>query len=92
MCGRFTMRAPGKLLAQTFQLDQVPELPFRYNIAPTQPVATVFLSMLLLGERPSPAQLLGVLFVIGGIAAATVPVARVRDAWRARRDVATPIG
>ena len=58
----------------------------------TQPVATVFLSMILLGERPSPAQLLGVLLVIGGIAAATVPVARVRDAWRARRDAATPVG
>ena len=58
----------------------------------TQPVATVFLSMLLLGERPSPAQLLGVVLVIGGIAAATIPVARVRDAWRARRDVATPAG
>jgi drug/metabolite transporter (DMT)-like permease len=58
----------------------------------TQPVATVGLSMVLLGERPSPAQLLGVILVIGGIAAATVPVARVRDALRARRDVATPAG
>ena len=58
----------------------------------SQPVATVGLSMVLLGERPSPAQLLGVILVIGGIAAATVPVARVRDALRARRDVATPAG
>ena len=58
----------------------------------TQPVATVGLSMVLLGERPSPAQLLGVALVIGGIAAATVPVARVRDALRAGRDVATRAG
>lgn len=44
-----------------------------------QPVMTVGLSMVLLGERPSVAQLAGVVLVIGGIAAATVPVAQVRD-------------
>lgn len=44
-----------------------------------QPVMTVGLSMVLLGERPSIAQLAGVVLVIGGIAAATVPVAQVRD-------------
>jgi drug/metabolite transporter (DMT)-like permease len=43
-----------------------------------QPVMTVGLSMVLLGERPSAAQLAGVALVIGGIAAATVPVAQVR--------------
>jgi drug/metabolite transporter (DMT)-like permease len=42
--------------------------------------------MALLGERPSPAQLAGVALVIGGIAVATVPIARVRDALRAARD------
>ncbi len=47
-----------------------------------QPVMTVGLSMVLLGERPSPAQLLGVGLVIGGIAVATVPVARLRDSLR----------
>ncbi len=47
-----------------------------------QPVMTVGLSMVLLGERPSPAQLLGVALVIGGIAVATVPVARLRDRLR----------
>ena len=41
--------------------------------------------MVLLGERPSPAQLLGVVLVIGGIALATVPVARLRDAVVGRR-------
>ena len=44
-----------------------------------QPVMTVVLSMILLGEAPSGAQLFGVLLVIGGIAAATVPIARIRD-------------
>jgi drug/metabolite transporter (DMT)-like permease len=44
-----------------------------------QPVMTVVLSMILLGEAPSITQLLGVILVIGGIAAATVPIARIRD-------------
>jgi putative SOS response-associated peptidase YedK len=41
MCGRFTLRTSGRVLAELFQLPQVPELPLRYNIAPTQPVAAV---------------------------------------------------
>ena len=49
-----------------------------------QPVMTVALSMVLLGERPSAAQLFGVALVIGGIAVATVPVARLRDGMAAR--------
>jgi drug/metabolite transporter (DMT)-like permease len=44
----------------------------------TQPVATVLLSMVLLGEAPSPSQLAGVGLVIGGIALATLP-GRTRD-------------
>ena len=44
-----------------------------------QPVMTVVLSVILLGETPSTTQLLGVALVIGGIAAATVPIARIRD-------------
>lgn len=47
-----------------------------------QPVMTVILAMVLLGETPSATQLLGVALVIGGIAAATVPLARVRDSLR----------
>ena len=42
--------------------------------------------MVLLGERPSIAQLAGVAWSIGGIAMATVPIARVRDALRSGRD------
>jgi drug/metabolite transporter (DMT)-like permease len=44
----------------------------------TQPVMTVALSILLLGEAPSPTQLLGVAFVVGGIAAATFGAAATR--------------
>lgn len=44
-----------------------------------QPVMTVALSIVLLGEAPSATQLVGVALVIGGIAAATLPIARIRD-------------
>jgi drug/metabolite transporter (DMT)-like permease len=47
-----------------------------------QPVATVLLSIVLLHEAPSAAQLLGVALVVGGIAAATVPLERLRTAFR----------
>ncbi len=49
-----------------------------------QPVATVALARVLLAETPSIIQLAGVGLVIGGIAIATVPVARWRDARRRR--------
>ena len=49
-----------------------------------QPVATVGLAGVLLGEAPSSAQLLGVALVIGGIAIATVPFQRVRALSSAR--------
>ncbi len=51
----------------------------------SQPVMTVVLSIVLLGEAPSPAQFLGVGLVIGGIAGATVPIARIRDGLVAAR-------
>jgi drug/metabolite transporter (DMT)-like permease len=55
-----------------------------------QPVMSMGLAIVLLRETPSPTQLLGVVLVIGGIAAATVPLARVRDGWhRARPAPAT---
>jgi drug/metabolite transporter (DMT)-like permease len=44
-----------------------------------QPVATVVLARLLLAEVPSAYQLGGVILIIGGIALATLPVARLRD-------------
>ena len=47
-----------------------------------QPVATVILARVLLNEEPSLDQLLGVILVVGGIAAATVPIGRLRDRAR----------
>lgn len=43
-----------------------------------QPVATVILARILLGEDPSIAQLTGVALVVGGIAVATLPLGRIR--------------
>ncbi len=45
-----------------------------------QPVMSVVLAMVLLAETPSVVQLLGVGLVVGGIAIATVPLARIRGA------------
>ncbi len=44
MCGRFTQKANADEIAREFDLESVPELSPRYNIAPTQPVLAVRLS------------------------------------------------
>jgi drug/metabolite transporter (DMT)-like permease len=49
-----------------------------------QPVTTVFLGAVLLRELPSPAQLFGVILVVGGIALATGALARIRESLRGR--------
>jgi drug/metabolite transporter (DMT)-like permease len=54
-----------------------------------QPVMSMGLAIVLLGETPSPTQLLGVGLVIGGIAAATIPVARLRDGLQRTRPAPT---
>lgn len=41
MCGRFALTISPVVLAKLFQLDEVPELEPRYNIAPSQAVAAV---------------------------------------------------
>ena len=41
MCGRFTLTCSGEQITEQFQLSEVPELTPRYNIAPTQLIATV---------------------------------------------------
>ena len=41
MCGRFTLTTPADVWAALFKLDPVPQFGPRYNIAPTQSVATV---------------------------------------------------
>ena len=43
----------------------------------SQPVASIFLAMLLVAETPSPLQLLGVGLVVAGVAVGTVPFGRV---------------
>lgn len=48
MCGRFTLKTPAPTLLSHFGLTDMPELPPRYNIAPTQPIATV---LVLTGDR-----------------------------------------
>ena len=44
MCGRFTLFAPGDVLAAMFGVDKAPSLAPRYNIAPSQPVAAARIS------------------------------------------------
>ena len=41
MCGRFTLNTSAKIIAEFFKLSEVPDIEPRYNIAPTQSVATV---------------------------------------------------
>jgi putative SOS response-associated peptidase YedK len=41
MCGRFTLSAPAKVVAELFELVEEPALTPRYNIAPTQPAPVV---------------------------------------------------
>jgi len=74
-------------LGYLFISISLPQLPAVVTsiILLVQPVVTVGLTIVLLDERPSVLQLLGVAFVIGGIAIATVPLARVRDALAATR-------
>ena len=41
MCGRYTLTASAQIIAEFFKLSEVPDIKPRYNIAPTQSVATV---------------------------------------------------
>ena len=43
MCGRYTLRARSRAIAEAFDVPEAPELPARYNIAPTQAVPAVWL-------------------------------------------------
>ena len=44
MCGRYTLSAPADVIAELFELAEVPELERRYNIAPTQEAPVVRLA------------------------------------------------
>jgi putative SOS response-associated peptidase YedK len=46
MCGRYTLTADVQVIQDTFQLDSVPPLQARYNIAPTQAVP------IITGDKP----------------------------------------
>jgi len=41
MCGRYTLTAEAEVIQQTFDLDDVPTMRPRYNIAPTQKVPVI---------------------------------------------------
>lgn len=41
MCGRFALKTPVKKLAAAFQVEEVPAVEARYNIAPTQTILAV---------------------------------------------------
>jgi putative SOS response-associated peptidase YedK len=41
MCGRFTLNTSAKIIAEFFKLSEVPDIEPRYNIAPTQSIATI---------------------------------------------------
>jgi len=44
VCGRFTLSAEPTAIADHFDLDEAPELRARFNVAPGQSIATIFLS------------------------------------------------
>jgi putative SOS response-associated peptidase YedK len=44
MCGRYTLSAPAEVIAELFELAEVPALERRYNIAPTQEAPVVRLA------------------------------------------------
>ena len=44
MCGRYTLRSKARAVGAHFELDELPDLEPRYNIAPTQDVAVVALN------------------------------------------------
>ena len=41
MCGRFIQATSGEILAARFELPAAPNLPPRYNVAPSQPVGAI---------------------------------------------------
>jgi putative SOS response-associated peptidase YedK len=41
MCGRFTFQISPELLIEIFDLSELPALPYRYNIAPTQQIPII---------------------------------------------------
>lgn len=80
-----TAQAAGYLLI-SLSLPRLPAVVVSIILL-AQPVMSVGLAMLIVGETPSSAQLLGVALVVGGIALATIP----SRGWRRRRAVPAPL-
>ena len=51
MCGRFTLSTPAQTLQQVFDLAETPDLPPRYNIAPSEAIAAIRLPEPQAGRR-----------------------------------------
>lgn len=45
MCGRYALTAPASVITEIFQVDVLPDVLPRYNVAPTQQVATIIASL-----------------------------------------------
>ena len=52
MCGRYVITAQGNIIADIFNLDEVPQIPVRYNIAPSQPILAIRNSLNSRDPRP----------------------------------------
>lgn len=95
MCGRITLTTPAQMVAEHFEVAEVPSLEPRYNIAPSQPVAVVrqrrsvperTLEMRIWGLVPAWAREPAVGARLINARAETVPQKRAyRDAFRRRR-------
>jgi len=51
MCGRFTLHSSGEVVAEAFDLPDVPPLQPRFNITPSQSVAVVRLGTDQIGRE-----------------------------------------
>jgi putative SOS response-associated peptidase YedK len=58
MCGRFALFHSAEAIAEAFQVELM-DLPPRYNIAPSQPVAAIALLWLALSQMPETGDNLG---------------------------------
>ena len=57
MCGRYAVTSSPEALRALFRYLELPNFPPRYNIAPTQPIATVRMVELAAGvQRPAAVQ------------------------------------
>ena len=67
-----------QVLGYLFITVSLPRLPAAVGsiLLFVQPVGTLLVASVLLGERPSPAQLAGVVLVLGGVVIAAVPIRR----------------